>query len=126
MLNSSDIDIWIKPGSVLGRLETVSAVIPLQVNAKPPVVSAIKIDEAMDSQVGEDASNGDWLPDVDLSQLNKEQREIAEKMLKQECETFAKDANDIGTATGLNLKINLTDETPIHKTYNSIPKPLIK
>lgn len=47
-------------------------------------------------------------------------------MLRQECGTFAKDDDDIGETKRLKLKINLKDQTPIHKTYNSIPKPLYK
>lgn len=37
---------------------------------------------------------------------------------------FAKDDADIGCIPGLQLRINLRDDTPVQKSYYAIPKPL--
>ena len=45
-------------------------------------------------------------------------------MLKEECGAFAVDDDDISCARELELEINLKDDKPVQRTYNSIPKPL--
>ena len=65
-----------------------------------------------------------WVPPVDLSHLSCEQQGIVKAMLKEGCGAFAMDDNDIGYARELELEINLKDDKPVQKTYNSIPKPL--
>ena len=45
-------------------------------------------------------------------------------MSKEECGSLAVDDDDIGCARELELEINLKDDKPVQKTYNSIPKPL--
>ena len=67
-----------------------------------------------------------WDPDIDLSHLTKDQQEAVRKVLREECAVFAKDENDKGNATDLKLKINLSNDTPVKKSYRSIPPPLYK
>ena len=45
-------------------------------------------------------------------------------MLLEESDCFARDDEDIGCSEELKMKINLTDNIPVQKNYNSIPKPL--
>ena len=45
-------------------------------------------------------------------------------MLKEECEAFAQDDYDVGCIPSLRMHITLTDQTPVQKTYISVPKPL--
>lgn len=45
-------------------------------------------------------------------------------MLYEESDIFAKDDADIRCIPNLQLKIQLSDETPVQKRYNAIPKPL--
>ena len=45
-------------------------------------------------------------------------------MLKEEPESFAKDYDDLGCAEDLQLKINLSNTTPVQRTYSGIPRPL--
>lgn len=47
-------------------------------------------------------------------------------MLYEESDVFAREEGDIGCIPGLQLKINTTDNSPVQKTYNSIPRPLYK
>ena len=92
-------------------------------------------DSARSATDGEDATGnqepgtleqeqGQWVPPVDLSPLSCEQQSIVTALLKEECGAFAVDDNDIGCARELELEINLKDDKPVQKTYNSIPKPL--
>ena len=55
--------------------------------------------------------NMHWTPPVDLSHLLCDQQE-------------AMDYDDTGCAEDLKLEIELVDNDPVEKTYNSIPKPL--
>ena len=45
-------------------------------------------------------------------------------MLEEEAESFAQDADDVGRIEGLQLNLELSDITPVQKTYVSIPRPL--
>ena len=67
-----------------------------------------------------------WDPDIDLSHLTKDQQKAVRKVLREKCAVFAKDENDIGNATDLKLKINLSNDIPVKKSYISIPPPLYK
>ena len=62
-----------------------------------------------------------WSPPIDLTHLEPEQQAVVE-----ENAAFARDANDIGSAEDLQMKINLTDTVPVQRTNTSIPKPLYK
>ena len=54
-------------------------------------------------------------PDVDLSELGLAQKEIARKLLREECHSFAKSEEEIGCVKELELEINLSDERPVQK-----------
>ncbi len=45
-------------------------------------------------------------------------------MLAEEKGVFSKSDDDIGCIDELELKLNMKDQTPVQKTYNSIPRPL--
>ena len=60
-----------------------------------------------------------WNPDIDLSHLTKDQQEAVRKVLRE-------DENDIGNAIDLKLKINLSNDSPVKRSYISIPPPLYK
>lgn len=47
-------------------------------------------------------------------------------MLFEESDVFAQGEGDIGCIPNLQLKINVVDNNPIQKCYNSIPKPLYR
>ena len=49
---------------------------------------------------------------------------IVKEMSREESGAFAIDDGDIGCAEHLKLEINLREDVPVQKTYNSIPKPL--
>ena len=72
--------------------------------------------------MGQNSVNDDcYVPPVNLGCLTDEQKSIAIQMLKEESESFAKDHDDLGCAEDLQLKINLSDTTPVQKICSSIP-----
>lgn len=63
-------------------------------------------------------------PPADLGRLSQEQERIVQGMLKQEIGAFAREDGDIGFARDLELEINVVDDKPVQRAYNSIPKLL--
>ena len=60
----------------------------------------------------------------ELNHLPPHQRSVAEALLKQETHVFSKDEQDMGCIPDLQMKIRLTDNIPVQRTYQSIPRPL--
>ena len=56
--------------------------------------------------------------------ITAEQKEKVKLLLREECESFMKDENDVNLIDGLELKMNMADETPVQRQYNRVPKPL--
>ena len=63
-------------------------------------------------------------PDVDLSELGPTQKEIARKLLCEECHSFAKSEEEVGCVKELELEINLFVERLVQKITQQYPKPL--
>ena len=61
-----------------------------------------------------------------MSSLSEDQQKVVKKMLREESGAFARDDDDMGCIPSLEMSITLKDNTPIQKTYTSIPKPLYK
>ena len=59
--------------------------------------------------------------DVDLTELIEEQQVIVRKMLYEERDSFSKSDEEMGCITSVEMKINLSDETPVQQNYNSVP-----
>jgi hypothetical protein len=62
--------------------------------------------------------------DLDFSGLTTQQRVMVKQMLEEEKESFSTSDDDIGCIEELELKLNMKDQTPVQKTFNSIPRPL--
>lgn len=69
-----------------------------------------------------------WDPPVDLDStvLSKDEVSQVRKLLRNECNTFTRDDNDIGYADGLQMSIELNDQVPVHSSYMAVPKPLLQ
>lgn len=140
--NPTKHDIYLTQRTVLGTLEEVIEVKPVKCppwrpeSMPPPTVQACSSQLSTDKQTdaknkkdgdtGPNTTKGKWHPSVDLSHLSEADQQIARDMLFSESDVFAKDDADIGCIPNLQLKIHLTDETPVQKAYNSIPKPLYR
>lgn len=60
---------------------------------------------------------------IKLEHLSAEQKQ---KLLREECNAFAFDENNVGRIPSLNMHISLHDKTPVQNTYISVPKPLLQ
>ena len=68
-----------------------------------------------------------WDPPVDLngSPLSEERRRLVRQVLREESEAFSRDEDDdIGCVEDLEMDIRLTDQTPVQRSYVSIPPPM--
>ena len=65
------------------------------------------------------------IPDVDLTELIEEQQVILHMMLlHEERNSFSKSDEEIGCIASVEMKINLSAETPVQQNYNFVPRPL--
>ena len=120
----------LKKGSVIGSVHSVSAVIPMVkspdagsfgvkvagVHASVGTVAADDVDVNKDSD--------DWVPDVDLSHLDKGQRDAVMKVLVEEKDVFSRSECDIGDIKDFKMKIDLEDDIPVKEAYRRIPRNL--
>ena len=79
-----------------------------------------------EAEMRSDREFWDLIMKVDMSGLTIEQQNAARQMLWGERESFASDKEDIGCAPDLKLDITTTDEVPVQRSYNNIPRPLIQ
>ena len=74
----------------------------------------------------EDRSFYQLVAGMEFSELDTEECELAKTMLWEERNAFGRHPDDIGSVPELQLDLQTTDETPVQRNYNSIPKPLYK
>ena len=56
--------------------------------------------------------------------LSKDEIMKVKQMLSEEVDAFALNEDEVGNFRDFELKINLTDDSPVKTIYNSIPKPM--
>lgn len=141
--NISNVDIMLAPCTILGRVELVRAIYPA--DTKPAIVESDRTDsgdsvvaevvvtESKDvtslngfDNTGQDANEKLWDPLVSIDHLTPEEQRKIKQLLREECAAFSKDENDVGCIPSLQLKIRLSDMSPVKRTYVSVPKPLRK
>lgn len=122
--NATDHDIVLSGRTVVGTLNQVQAVYPAtgleELNQPPPMsVSHVKVES-------DQATDNAWDPPINLSHLSEPERVVVQNMLREECTSFSKSDDDIGSIEKLKLRISLKDMDPVARTYLSVPKPLYK
>ncbi len=133
VLNSIQHDIYLPAKTALGTITLVSEILPLtpggagkeknQMESIVHVNQLRQVDNASQLPIDKTVK---WHPPVELEHLSEQEQKIVRQMLYDESDVFAHDDGDIGCIPNLKLKINLKDDTPVQKCYNSIPKPLYK
>ncbi|KAL6463235.1 hypothetical protein MHYP_G00276260 [Metynnis hypsauchen] len=133
--NNTDHDVTISPRTVLGQIQRVKAIYPVE--ARPVEKVAASQQETPEAFEARDSGTlgskdlpqtaGEWWdPPVSLSHLPLAQQHRVKQMLREECKAFSHDEKDVGCIPSLQLKIRLTDPTPVKRSYVSVPKPLHK
>ena len=137
--NSSDKDIKIEPKLKLGDLIEVSSITPSNVYLKTKEddpetsednvrLSAVETEEsiAISQDKDMDEKYRQQLLKIELpDELSTDDRELVRKMLWEERDAFAPDEETIGCAEDLVMEIRTTDENPVQKRYNGIPRPIM-
>ena len=129
IINDSNHNITIMKNTVIGNLEYVTSIVPLEVPANtsgPTRIGNAAINKAEvvtsdvpvanskeDNSSGKDDHYQKVLEKIDLSGLTHEQREQVRKMLREETSVFTVDSDDIGNVTTHKMEINLRDNTPV-------------
>lgn len=133
--NSTKHDIFLSPRTVLGCIEEIidSRPVHLGSSSRQPAKSNSDTQVGPMSNTSERTSSSSeshtqqkWHPPVSLDHLDQQQQEVVRQMLHEESDVFARGEGDIGCIPNLQLKINVVDDNPVQKCYNSIPKPLYK
>ena len=124
--NSTKHDILLPNQTVLGRIELVQSVTPVEVKFKEWPKAEHKLEsEPTESEPQVAASEPPpQIKGIDLGDLTEEQRKLVIDILTEEQDSFARDDNDIGMIQNLKLEINLEDKTPVQKNYITVPCPL--
>jgi len=67
-----------------------------------------------------------WDPSVDIDDapISEEQKRRVRQVLREECEAFSRDDDDVGTVEELQMNISLKDHSPVQRSYVSIPPPM--
>lgn len=126
--NTTNHDISLPNRTVIGSLQRVKDCYPVIAEEHHRKTATIAIAQQTpaptpSSRVSQDA-NRLWDPPVNVTHLTSEQQVIVRKMLREECGVFARNQDDIGYIESLKMDIKLTDDVPVAKTYNAIPRPL--
>ena len=117
--NSTNSDIILKSHTTLGRLQPVKSVTAVEVKLSedsndPKSSQNACHDPETQSSIEQDLKhNSKTVPEVDLSQLNSDQRKLAEQMLREESESFSLSEDDIGCIPDLEMEIPLKDNETI-------------
>ena len=122
MTNNTNDDITLPGRVVLGRLQLVRSVTPVEVRFKDPeTLTPEKELPCKEHKLTEQIENNlSWLPEVDLSGLTGEQQEQAKQLL-EEADVFAMNDDDVGCISELEMDIKMTSDQPVQKSYLSIP-----
>lgn len=122
--NTTDHPIYLDRRKVIGHLETAKTVYSacFQPRENRPKETLRKIQT--EGTLAERPKG--WDPPVDLIHLPETQRDVAMAMLREECDTFSYDSDDVGCIPSLKMHITLHDTSPVQKTYMSVPRPLHK
>ena len=127
----------IRKNLTIEHLEYVSSIVPLEVTAKtesninkqkPSTISVLEISEKSTSEnEGKDCDHQHQqkvLEKTDLLGLTYDQREQVRALIKEENSVFSVDDDDVDNATSYQMRIHLSDKTPVQQNDNSIPKTL--
>ena len=138
--NPTKHDVVLGRRTPLGNLQLIRSVTPLEVVRKDTSQSERQIivtenerssaKHQQESDIGEvvNEQRRDKVPlnppSVKLGDLTDSQRKLAMEMLTEEAESFSQNDDDVGCIEGLQMNLELSDTSPVQKTYTSIPRPL--
>ena len=114
--NPTTQPMHLSKGKALGYVSNTAAAYTLPILQKATSVCEVGVEK-------EDGLT-ELLSNVDLKDLDEEQKVSVRKLLEEEGDVFSKSKNDIGYVPDFKLDIKLTDETPFGERYRKIPGTL--
>ena len=121
--NGTKHDIDLRGRTQLGSLQLVQSVTPVEISDKRSGSFKDPKKQRLQKESGPKGESG--APKMVLGGTSTEvQIDAVTRMLKEEAASFAKDDQDGGCIPDLELKIELTDKTPVQKSNVSVPRPL--
>ena len=126
------MNIQLRGRTVLGRLQLVQSVVPIDVKLKDNPSDTVLSDNNNESRDSKSSKLHDNSPVnlpkhlkyLDLGDLTDGPRRIASKLLVEQADAFAKDDDDVGIIPNLQMNIQLNDTRPVQKNYVAVPRPL--
>ena len=123
--NITKHDILLPKRTVLGRIQLVQSVTPLDVKLKEDAVHSETIRSvSAKGEIDIDEDIPSHVKQINLDGLTESQKRSALKLLCEEQNSFSRNDDDIGIVPDLKLNINLTDNIPVQKNYVAVPRPL--
>ena len=122
--NVSKHDIVLPHRCLLGRIQLVQSVTPVEVRLKEQSQNTASTFDQETVPNIDSCGIPPHIKQINLEGLTPEQKRAALELLTAEQESFAKDDNDIGSIPDLKLDLNLSDKIPVQKNYVAVPRPL--
>lgn len=124
--NTAKHPVILAPRLILGHLEVIKTTYPATTDSfiEQPTSTVQTCGVSVTPHQSKKPSH--WDPPIKLEHLTESQQQIVRQLLREECNAFAFDDNDVGYIPSLNMHITLHDKTPVQKTYISVPKPLLQ
>lgn len=134
MTNNTSHEIVLRGWTLLGRLQLVQSVTPVEVKIEEPDSSASDTQpkgvhvsgtkepiQTVNKRLGGVPMGfPSHIRDIDLEGLTPDQKEMALQLLAEEADSFTKDNNDVGYIPNLELDLDLEDRLN-HSTKRSRP-----
>ena len=138
IVNNTNHDIRLPGRTMLGRLQLMQSVTPVEVRLKdssgnmktpdeenPEAKAADQVTTGTGNaggppltppQAEEPLSTPSHIKDIDVSGLNAHHKDMALKLLTEEADSFARDDSDVGCIRDLELNLDLEDQTLFRRT----------
>ena len=134
VVNSSDHDIILKKNMIMGRIEPIRSLAPLEVklHQHSAKVSSIKTQVTEEQQKSDGNSSlmdtftverhQKIVSKIDTSGLTSEQREMVRTVIREEWKLFSERDDNVGENRTYPMEINLKDSNPVQLNYDSVPR----
>ncbi len=129
--NNSKSEIILRPHTVIGHLQLVTSVTPLNVKfdemqkeTKNTQAHVTGNERKIEPEEKKSTGRKSTVENINLSMLTEEQRETVVEMLHKEKDAFSENEDDTGCIEEFQMKISLSSDKPVQKRYNSVPRPL--
>ena len=124
VINSSNEDIWLKPGTRLARVQVIDEICSGAGEIDVTVsCNGITVEKNNTLELGD---KNPELPDLSTLQYDKSQKDKIEKLLQRHKEVFVSERSPLGCTDTVRHHIRTTDDIPISQPYRRIPPQLFE